>query len=75
VIDDGPGIAEEARRHLFDPFYTTKPPGKGTGLGLNIAYRLVTRYRGTIAVDGRLGEGATFTIRFPVDDRADAGAA
>jgi C4-dicarboxylate-specific signal transduction histidine kinase len=76
VSDDGPGIPEEARRNLFDPFYTTKAPGKGTGLGLNIVYRLVTRYRGTIAVDGQVGEGATFTVRFPVDEaRADDGAA
>lgn len=67
VSDNGPGIDAEKQRLIFDPFYTTKPPGKGTGLGLNIVYRIVTKYRGTITVDSRPGQGATFELRFPVD--------
>jgi C4-dicarboxylate-specific signal transduction histidine kinase len=67
VRDNGPGIPEEKQRLVFDPFYTTKPPGKGTGLGLNIVWRIVTRYRGTIQVQSRAGEGTTFELRFPVD--------
>lgn len=67
VSDNGPGIPEDKRRLIFDPFYTTKPPGKGTGLGLNIVYRIVTKYRGNIQVQSAVGEGTTFELRFPVD--------
>ncbi len=67
VTDNGPGIPEDKRRVIFDPFYTTKPPGKGTGLGLNIVYRIVTKYRGSIQVQSGLGEGTTFELRFPVE--------
>ena len=67
VEDDGPGIPADRQAAIFDPFYTTKPPGRGTGLGLNIVYRIVTKYRGTIAVDSVLGEGASFLLRFPTD--------
>ncbi|MDP2311399.1 MAG: response regulator [Pseudomonadota bacterium] len=67
VSDNGPGIPEDKRRLIFDPFYTTKPPGKGTGLGLNIVYRIVTKYRGSIQVQSVLGEGTTFELRFPVE--------
>lgn len=65
VIDDGPGVPLAARSQIFDPFYTTKDPGKGTGLGLNIVYRIVTKHRGTVAVDESPGGGATFVVRFP----------
>ena len=67
VRDNGPGIPEEKQRLVFDPFYTTKAPGKGTGLGLNIVWRIVTRYRGTIQVHSKAGQGTTFELRFPVD--------
>jgi signal transduction histidine kinase len=68
VEDDGPGIPEDKRNVVFDPFYTTKPPGKGTGLGLNIVYRIVTKYRGQIAVEGRVPRGSVFHLRFPAGD-------
>ncbi len=64
VIDNGPGIPEDRRRLVFDPFYTTKAPGKGTGLGLNIVYRIVTKYHGTIAVSSGPEGGTTFELRF-----------
>jgi signal transduction histidine kinase len=67
VGDNGPGIPEDKRRLIFDPFYTTKPPGKGTGLGLNIVYRIVTKYRGSIQVQPGEGAGTTFELRFPVE--------
>lgn len=67
VSDDGPGIPEAERGSIFDPFYTTKPPGKGTGLGLNIVYRLVTKYRGTITVEEGPRGGARFVLRFPTE--------
>lgn len=67
VEDNGTGIPAERQAAIFDPFYTTKPPGRGTGLGLNIVYRIITKYRGTIGVESALGEGASFLLRFPTD--------
>ncbi len=67
VEDNGPGIPAEKQAVIFDPFYTTKPPGKGTGLGLNIVYRIITKYRGTIVVEAGASDGARFLLRFPVD--------
>lgn len=67
VSDNGPGIPEDKRRLIFDPFYTTKPPGKGTGLGLNIVYRIITKYRGVIQVQSEVGVGTTFEVRFPLE--------
>jgi two-component system NtrC family sensor kinase len=76
VSDNGPGIPAERVPVIFDPFFTTKPPGRGTGLGLNIVYRILTKYRGQISVDSREGEGTTFLVRFPVDlgETAERGA-
>ncbi len=67
VADNGPGIDADKQKLIFDPFYTTKAPGKGTGLGLNIVYRIVTKYRGLITVDPREARGATFELRFPLE--------
>lgn len=55
VVDDGPGIPPEVLPQIFDPFYTTKPPGQGTGLGLEITRRLVRQSNGDIAVDSHPG--------------------
>jgi len=71
VEDDGPGIDDEVRDTLFDPFVTTKEPGQGTGLGLSICYGIVKRYDGEIRVDSTLGEGATFTVILPAYSRPD----
>ena len=65
IRDDGPGIAEEIRDRLFDPFVTTKPPGEGTGLGLSICYGIVKRYDGEILVNSKIGSGTTFTVVLP----------
>ena len=62
--DQGPGIPEEAIKKIFDPFYTTKPPGKGTGLGLTIASEIVKKYGGALSVKSQPGIGSTFTIRY-----------
>jgi signal transduction histidine kinase len=62
--DEGPGIPESVIKRIFDPFYTTKPPGKGTGLGLTIASEIVKKYGGTLGVESVPGSGATFSIRF-----------
>ena len=68
VGDNGGGIPADKVALVFDPFYTTKDPGKGTGLGLNIVYRIVTKYHGTIAVESLEGSGTRFLMRFPRSD-------
>lgn len=65
IIDSGQGISDKHLSQIYDPFFTTKPAGKGTGLGLYVVYKIVTRYKGSIDVESRLGEGTTFTVRFP----------
>jgi two-component system NtrC family sensor kinase len=65
VSDQGVGIPQKYVSQIFDPFFTTKKPGEGTGLGLNIVYRIVTKYEGTIDVESKEQLGTTFTIRFP----------
>ncbi|MBW2453046.1 MAG: PAS domain S-box protein [Deltaproteobacteria bacterium] len=65
VKDNGPGIPEEVKDRLFDPFVTTKPPGQGTGLGLSICYGIVKRYDGEIRVESKPDEGAAFTVILP----------
>ena len=67
VHDNGVGIPEDKVGAIFDPFYTTKPPGKGTGLGLNVVFRILTKYRGSITVDSTVGEGTVFTMKIPVE--------
>ncbi len=66
VSDNGMGIPQKNLNKIFDPFFTTKKIGEGTGLGLNIVYRIITKYEGTIDVDSKEGVGTTFTIRFPI---------
>jgi signal transduction histidine kinase/ligand-binding sensor domain-containing protein len=71
--DDGRGMGEETRRHVFEPFFTTRRGEGGSGLGLHIAYNLATQVlRGTIAVESAPGRGVRFTVRFPVETRAVA---
>lgn len=66
VEDNGPGMNDEVRRRLFEPFFTTKPVGVGTGLGLSVAYFIVTeQHRGSMEVVTAPGEGARFVIRLP----------
>jgi PAS domain S-box-containing protein len=66
VSDSGMGIPQKYINKIFDPFFTTKKVGEGTGLGLNIVYRIVTKYEGTVDVESKEGIGTTFTIKFPV---------
>ncbi len=67
IEDNGPGMDETVRRHIFDPFYTTKDIGVGTGLGLSVAYTIiVTKHGGQLSVKSRPGQGATFTIDLPI---------
>lgn len=66
VSDTGHGIAEADLNHIYDPFFTTKPVGMGTGLGLYVVYRIIMKYRGSIDVESRVDKGTTFTLKFPV---------
>ncbi|MGB3338913.1 MAG: ATP-binding protein [Devosia sp.] len=66
VIDTGTGIADDVRTTLFDPFITTKEPGKGLGLGLSISYGLARDMNGSIDVTPTPGGGATFTLTLPL---------
>jgi signal transduction histidine kinase len=65
IVDDGPGIPDGVRSRLFEPFFTTKPVGEGTGLGLDIARRLVGRHEGHIEVDSRPGR-TEFRVILPL---------
>lgn len=64
VCDSGPGIPDDIRQRLFEPFYTTKPPGKGTGLGLHISHTVVARHGGRIDVDSSPGN-TCFVVTLP----------
>ncbi len=65
VKDDGAGIPPEAMARIFTPFFTTKGPGRGTGLGLTISRRVVESLGGTLRVASRPGAGAEFVVRVP----------
>lgn len=66
ISDDGPGIAPEIASRIFDPFFSTKPPGVGTGLGLSIVYGIVHQHGGEVTYDNQSGLGARFTVELPV---------
>lgn len=66
VSDNGPGISPENQKKIFDPFFTTKDVGEGTGLGLSVSFGILKRHGATIRVASETGQGATFTIEFPV---------
>jgi len=66
INDDGPGIAEDVKPKIFDPFFTTKDVGKGTGLGLTVAYAIVQEHGGRIRLESAPGEGASFFVELPV---------
>ena len=64
--DTGPGIPEDSLGNIFDPFYTTKEPGEGTGLGLSVSFMIVDGFGGKITVDSKFGKGTTMIIYLPL---------
>jgi signal transduction histidine kinase len=66
VSDNGPGIAAEHLDKIFTPFFSTKPEGKNSGLGLSICYNIIRGHHGVLSVDSRPGEGTKFTIILPI---------
>jgi signal transduction histidine kinase len=69
IRDNGKGISAAEVAHIFEPFYTTKDPGKGTGLGLATSHRIIEQHGGDINVVSEPEEGATFIIRLPVEKK------
>ncbi|WP_286181827.1 ATP-binding protein [Desulfovibrio sp. Huiquan2017] len=66
IRDTGPGISKENLKRIFNPFFTTKAPGEGTGLGLSVSLRIINELGGDILVNSAPGKGATFTVRIPI---------
>ncbi|MDF1500993.1 MAG: ATP-binding protein [Anaerolineales bacterium] len=71
VRDEGIGIPEENLGRIFDPFYTTKPEGEGTGLGLSVSYGIISQHGGKIEVESEVGQGTTFTIKLPAAEDSE----
>jgi signal transduction histidine kinase len=70
VVDSGPGIPEEIRHRIFNPFFSTKP--QGSGLGLAWTRKVIDAHGGVLDLESRSGRGATFTIRLPLPNLAAA---
>ena len=70
VADTGHGITEEDRKQIFEPFFSTKEPGHGTGLGLFISAEIVREHKGHIELDSEIGHGSTFRVLLPGDSAA-----
>ncbi len=67
IIDNGGGMPESVKSKIFQPFFTTKPTGQGTGLGLSLSYDIITKgHAGTLEVESTEGEGTTFIIKLPI---------
>jgi signal transduction histidine kinase len=65
VKDNGPGIPDAIKSKIFQPFFTTKPTGQGTGLGLSLSYDIVKAHGGELKVESKEGEETTFIIKLP----------
>jgi signal transduction histidine kinase len=70
ITDDGPGVPEDLQPKIFDPFFTTKEIGKGTGLGLTVAYAIVEEHGGRLRMESRPNGGAAFYVELPAGTSA-----
>jgi two-component system NtrC family sensor kinase len=68
--DSGPGIPAKIRQDIFKPFFTTKAPGKGTGLGLYLCHEIIRKHGGSLTLEGSGGQGAQFVVKLPVDGQS-----
>ncbi|MEO1428935.1 MAG: ATP-binding protein [Cyanobacteria bacterium J06633_8] len=72
IIDNGPGIDEQVQKKLYDPFFTTKEVGKGTGLGMAISYQIVVeKHAGTLTCLSELGKGTEFCVQIPIESDSE----
>jgi signal transduction histidine kinase len=69
VSDTGVGIPAEHLEKIYDPFFTTKPRGQGTGLGLSVSYGIIKEHAGTLTAESAPGEGSRFIVSLPISDR------
>jgi CheY-like chemotaxis protein len=70
ITDTGEGLDEETKRHAFEPFFTTRDRATFTGLGLSVAYGIVSSHKGFIDLDSAVGTGTTVLLYFPVESRS-----
>jgi two-component system NtrC family sensor kinase len=74
ISDNGPGMSPEVQAKIFQPFFTTKPPGEGTGLGLSLAHDIIAQgHGGTLTVETELGKGSTFLLELPALNQQTGG--
>lgn len=73
VADNGEGMSEETRKRALEPFYTTKPEGEGTGLGLALVYNIVRRHLGKLTIDSDVGKGTCIGVWFPLAQECNHG--
>ena len=66
IVDTGCGISEANLKRVFEPFFTTRPEGKGQGLGLSVAYSAIEKHKGKLAINSREGKGTVIEVRLPV---------
>ena len=66
VLDNGTGVPEDLQERIFQPFFTTKEPGEGTGLGLSVASKIIEEHKGKIELESQMGEGTAFRVILPV---------
>jgi signal transduction histidine kinase len=67
ISDNGSGIPDAVKDKIFQPFFTTKPTGQGTGLGLSLSYDIVKAHGGELKMETKEGEGSTFIIQLPAN--------